>query len=431
MNEPDRGGESLFARACRTLPGGVNSPVRAFRGVGGEPVFVRAAQGAWLEGEDGRRYLDFIGGYGPMILGHRPPAVEAAVAAALARGTVFGAPTRAEVELAERIVSAVPSLEMVRLVSSGTEATMSALRLARAATGRRKLIKLAGCYHGHGDAFLVAAGSGAATIGTPSSPGVPAAVTADTLVADYNDLSGVEALFGEHGEDVAALFVEPVAGNMGLVPPRPGYLEGLRRLCDRHGALLVFDEVMTGFRLAWGGAQERFRILPDLTTMGKVIGGGLNIGAYGGRRELMERIAPAGPVYQAGTLSGNPLAVAAGLATLGELMRDGGAVYEQLERATARIADAIVAAADRAGVPCRVQRVGSMLGFFMTRSEVWSLAAVDASDRATFARLFHALLREGVYLPPSAYETLFVSAAHGSSEIEHAARAFERAFASL
>jgi glutamate-1-semialdehyde 2,1-aminomutase len=425
------GEESLFSRACRTLPGGVNSPVRAFRGVGGEPVFVRAAQGAWLEGEDGRRYLDFIGGYGPMILGHRPPAVETAVAAALARGTVFGAPTRAEVELAEHIVAAVPSLEMVRLVSSGTEATMSALRLARAVTGRRKLIKLAGCYHGHGDAFLVAAGSGAATIGTPSSPGVPPAVTADTLVADYNDLTGIAALFAEHGEDVAALFVEPVAGNMGLVPPKPGFLEGLRRLCDRHGSLLVFDEVMTGFRVAWGGAQQRFRVLPDLTTLGKVIGGGLNIGAYGGRRELMERIAPAGPVYQAGTLSGNPLAVAAGLATLGELACDEGAVYDQLDRATAHLGEAIAAAADRAGVPCRVQRVGSMLGFFLTRGEVWSLADVDASDRALFARLFHALLREGVYLPPSAYETLFVSAAHGSSELGHAATAFERAFASL
>jgi len=283
--------ESLFARACRVIPGGVNSPVRAFRGVGGDPVFVRAAKGAWLEGEDGRRYVDYIGGYGPMILGHRHPAVEAAIGRALSRGTVFGAPTAAEIELAERIVEAVPSLEMVRLVSSGTEATMSALRLARAATGRDKVVKFAGCYHGHADSFLVAAGSGAATIGTPSSPGVPRAVTADTLVAAYNDLAAVEELFARHGDGIAAVFVEPIAGNMGLVPPVDGFLPGLRSLCDRHGALLVFDEVMTGFRVAWGGAQSLYGVRPDLTTLGKVIGGGLNIGAYGGERRLMERIA--------------------------------------------------------------------------------------------------------------------------------------------
>jgi glutamate-1-semialdehyde 2,1-aminomutase len=421
----------LLARASRVIPGGVNSPVRAFRGVGGEPVFVRSAEGAWLEGEDGRRYLDLIGGYGPMILGHRHPAVEEAVAAALLRGTVFGAPTLAEVELAERIVAAVPSLEMVRLVSSGTEATISALRLARAATGRDRLVKLAGCYHGHGDPFLVAAGSGAATLGTPSSPGVPRAVTADTLVAPYNDLDALAALFARHGREIAALFVEPVAGNMGLVPPRPGYLAGLRALCDEHGSLLVFDEVMTGFRVAWGGAQALFGVRPDLTTLGKVIGGGLNIGAYGGPRELMQRIAPAGPVYQAGTLSGNPLAVAAGRATLEALAADGGAVYDQLERASRDLATAITDAAGRAGVPCRVHRQGSMLGFFLTGEEVWSLADVDASDRASFARLFHALLAEGVHLPPSPYEALFVSAAHGRAEIEHAATAFERAFARL
>ena len=421
----------LLARASRVMPGGVNSPVRAFRGVGGEPVFVRAAEGAWLEGEDGRRYLDFIGGYGPMILGHRHPAVEEAVAAALRRGTVFGAPTLAEVEIAERIVAAVPSLEMVRLVSSGTEATMSALRLARAATGRDRVVKLAGCYHGHGDAFLVAAGSGAATIGSPSSPGVPAAVVADTLVAPYNDLEAAEGLFARHGREIAALFVEPIAGNMGLVPPRAGYLAGLRELCDAHGALLVFDEVMTGFRVAWGGAQSLFDVRPDLTTLGKVIGGGLNIGAYGGPRALMERVAPAGPVYQAGTLSGSPLAVAAGLATLEQLAADGFAVYERLERTSAALAASIADAAARAGVPCRVHRQGSMLGFFLTGGEVWSLADVDASDRPAFARLFHALLAEGVHLPPSPYEALFVSSAHGAHEIEHAAGAFARAFARL
>jgi len=424
-------GGGLLARASRVMPGGVNSPVRAFRGVGGEPVFVRAAEGAWLEGEDGRRYLDLIGGYGPMILGHRHPAVEEAVAAALRRGTVFGAPTLAEVELAERLVAAVPSLEMVRLVSSGTEATMSALRLARAATGRDRMVKLAGCYHGHGDAFLVAAGSGAATIGSPSSPGVPAAVVADTLVAPYNDLEAASALFARHGREIAALFVEPIAGNMGLVPPRPGYLAGLRELCDAHGALLVFDEVMTGFRVAWGGAQSLLDVRPDLTTLGKVIGGGLNIGAYGGPRALMERVAPAGPVYQAGTLSGSPLAVAAGLATLEQLAADGFAVYERLERTSAALAAGIADAAAGAGVPCRVHRQGSMLGLFLTGGEVRSLADVDASDRVAFARLFHGLLAEGVHLPPSPYEALFVSAAHGAREIEHAAGAFSRAFARL
>src|SRR6185503_5149098 len=341
-----------------------------FRGVGGEPVFIRAAHGAWLEAEDGRRYVDYIGGYGPMILGHRHPAVEEAVARALRRGTVFGAPTAAEVELAERIVDAVPSLEMVRLVSSGTEATMSALRLARAATGRSKLVKFAGCYHGHGDAFLVAAGSGAATIGTPSSPGVPAAVTADTLVAPYNDLDAVEAHFARTGDDIAAVFVEPIAGNMGLVLPRDGFLAGLRRLCDQHGALLVFDEVMTGFRVAWGGAQALLGVRPDLTTLGKVIGGGLNIGAYGGPRALMERIAPAGPVYQAGTLSGSPLAVAAGLATLEQLAD--GTVYAGLERTSARLAEGIAAAASRAGASCRVHRVGSILRILLTAGDVES-----------------------------------------------------------
>jgi glutamate-1-semialdehyde 2,1-aminomutase len=420
-----------YERACRVMPGGVSSPVRAFRGVGGEPVFIRAAQGAWLEGEDGRRYVDYIGGYGPMILGHRHPAVEEAIRKALERGTVFGAPTVAEIELAERIVSMVPSVEMVRLVSSGTEATMSALRLARAATGRDKLVKLAGCYHGHADPFLVAAGSGAATIGAPSSPGVPAAVTRDTLVAPYGDLAAMEALFAAHGNEIAALFVEPIAGNMGVVLARAGYLEGLRRLCSVHGALLVFDEVMTGFRILPGGAQELFGITPDLTTMGKVIGGGLNIGAYGGPRDLMLKIAPAGPVYQAGTLSGNPLAVAAGLATLEQLADDDFAIYLQLEETSARLAMGIENAAAKAGVPVRVQRIGSMLGVFLTGDQVWTLADVDASDRAGFARLFHALLAAGVHLPPSPYETLFVSAAHGEAEIAATVGAFESAFAAV
>jgi glutamate-1-semialdehyde 2,1-aminomutase len=416
-----------LARAERVLPGGVSSPVRAFRGVGGEPVFIRSAAGAWLEDEDGNRYLDYIGGYGPHILGHRHPAVEQAVREALERGTAFGAPTLAEVELGERIVGALPAVEMVRLVNSGTEATMSALRLARAATGRDLFVKFAGCYHGHADAFLVAAGSGAATIGVPSSPGVPAAVTAATLVAPYNDLAAVEALFAARGDEIAAVFVEPLAGNMGLVPPVAGFLAGLRALCDRHDALLVFDEVMTGFRVAWGGAQELFGIRPDLSTFGKVIGGGLPTGAFGGRRDLMQRIAPAGPVYQAGTLSGNPLAVAAGLAALGALSADGGAAYRRLERSSARLEAGLLDVAARHGVPLQVPRQGSMVGLFFSERPVRDLSDVTASDRPLFARVFHRLLAHGVHLPPSPYETLFVSLAHGDDEIDRTVEAFDRA----
>jgi glutamate-1-semialdehyde 2,1-aminomutase len=420
---------SLLARASRVIPGGVNSPVRAFRGVGGEPVFIRSASGAWLEDEEGRRYVDYIGGYGPHILGHRHPAVEEAVRRALERGTAFGAPTLAEVELAELVVSAVPSLDMVRLVSSGTEATMSALRLARAATGRDLFLKFEGCYHGHGDAFLVAAGSGAATIGVPSSPGVPRAVTGATLVAPYNDLEAVEALFAAHGPSIAAVFVEPLAGNMGLVPPLPGFLAGLRALCDRHGALLVFDEVMTGFRVAWGGAQQLFGIRPDLSTFGKVIGGGLPTGAFGGRRDLMERIAPAGPVYQAGTLSGNPLAVAAGHAALLALAADGGAAYARLEATSARLEAGLLEVAARHGVPLQVPRQGSMLGLFFASGPVRNLADVTASDRTFFARVFHRLLAHGVHLPPSPYETLFVSLAHGDAEVDRTVEAFDLSLA--
>jgi glutamate-1-semialdehyde 2,1-aminomutase len=419
----------LLERAELFIPGGVNSPVRAFHAVGGAPVFVRAAQGAWLEAQDGRRYVDYIGGYGPHILGHNAPEVVAAVMGALARGTAFGAPTSAEVELAELIASALPPVEMVRLVNSGTEATMSALRLARAATGRNKLVKFAGCYHGHADPFLVAAGSGAATLGVPSSPGVPEAVTADTLVAPYNDLEAVTRLFHEHGAEIAALFVEPVAGNMGLVPPEPGFLPGLRQLCSRHGALLVFDEVMTGFRVHWGGAQSLFEIEPDLTALGKVIGGGLPIGAYGGPRDLMRRVAPAGPVYQAGTLSGNPLAVAAGLAALRRLQQDNFAIYDRLEQVGGVLQSAIESTAARYGIPCRVQRQGSMLGLFFTSQPVSELRHVDGSDRHLFARVFHRLLAAGVHLPPSPYETMFLSAAHGAREITLTAEAFERAFA--
>jgi glutamate-1-semialdehyde 2,1-aminomutase len=419
----------LLARAEKVLPGGVNSPVRAFRGVGGSPVFVRAAQGAYLEGEDGRRYIDYIGGYGPHILGHRHPAVVAAIAEALGRGTAFGAPTLAEVEIAETIVAALPPVEMVRLVNSGTEATMSALRLARAATGRDRFIKFEGCYHGHADPFLIAAGSGAATIGVPSSPGVPAAVVADTLLAPYNDLAAVTELFARHADGVAAVIVEPIAGNMNLVPPVPGFLAGLRDLCDRHGALLIFDEVMTGFRVGWGSAQGLLGVRPDLTTLGKVIGGGLPLAAYAGPRDLMRRIAPAGPVYQAGTLSGNPLAVAAGRAALRELGQDDPCPYEALEAAGARLQAGIEAAGRRHGIPCRMERQGSMLGLFFTAAPVHRMEDVTATDRARFSRVFHRLLDHGVHLPPSPYETMFLSTAHGEAEIAATLEAFDAAFA--
>jgi glutamate-1-semialdehyde 2,1-aminomutase len=423
------GDPMLMARAEKVLPGGVSSPVRAFRGVGGTPVFVRSAQGAWLEGEDGRRYIDYIGGYGPHILGHRHPAIVAAIAEALGRGTAFGAPTLAEVEIAETIAAALPGVDMVRLVNSGTEATMSALRLARAATGRDKFLKFEGCYHGHADPFLIAAGSGAATIGVPSSPGVPAAVVADTLLAPYNDLDAVERLFAREGDAIAAIIVEPIAGNMNLVPPVPGFLAGLRALCDRHGAILIFDEVMTGFRVGWGSAQGVLDVRPDLTTLGKVIGGGLPLAAYAGRRDLMQRIAPAGPVYQAGTLSGNPLAVAAGRAALAELGKDDPCPYEALEAAGARLQKGIEAAGERYGIACRVERQGSMLGLFFTAGPIHRMEDVTATDRPRFSRVFHKLLDRGVHLPPSPYETMFLSTAHGEAEIAATLEAFDAAFA--
>jgi glutamate-1-semialdehyde 2,1-aminomutase len=366
-----------------------------------------------------------------MILGHCRPEVVAAIRAAAGRGQSFGAPTVEEVELAERIIGALPSVEMVRLVCSGTEATMSALRLARAATGRDRVIKFEGCYHGAADAFLVAAGSGALTIGVPSSPGVPAAVTAHTLLAPYNDLDRVEALFRDNGGDIAAVIVEPIAGNMGLVPPLEGFLAGLRQLCTRHGALLVFDEVMTGFRVGWSGAQGLLGVAPDLTCLAKVIGGGMPIGAYAGPRELMQRVAPAGDVYQAGTLSGNPIAVAAGAATLELLSAGDGSAYAQLEAAGDRLATGIERLAARHRVPCMVQRRGSMLSFFLTEAPVRTLADVDRSDRRAWSRLFHLLLDRGVHLPPSPYETLFVSTAHGEAEIDATLEAFDDSLAAL
>lgn len=408
---------ALFERAKRVIPGGVNSPVRAFRGVGGTPPFIVHAAGAHVEDADGNRYLDLVGSWGPMIVGHAHPDVQAAVRHAAAHGFSYGAPTGQETTLAEAIVDRVPGIEMVRLVNSGTEATMSALRLARAATRRDAFIKFDGCYHGHADPFLVAAGSGALDIGVPDSPGVPAAVAAQTLVVPFNDLEAVEEMFRSHPDPIAAVIVEPVGGNAGCIPPVPGFLEGLRAVCDRFGALLIFDEVMTGFRVTRGGAIERFGVQPDLVTFGKVIGGGFPIGAYAGSRALMEQIAPAGPVYQAGTLSGNPVAVAAGLATLNLLTP---AAYESLERAGRRVEDAVhdmTQKAAAAGRPLCFQRVGSMFSLFFAAGPVQSLTDASRADTEAFRRFFHGMLADGVYLAPSAFESSFLSLAHTDDDL--------------
>jgi glutamate-1-semialdehyde 2,1-aminomutase len=409
--------EELLARAHRTIPGGVNSPVRAFKGVGGVPRFVRAAQGAFLEDVDGNRLLDFIGSWGVMVLGHAHPAVRRALAGAIELGTSYGTPTEGEIELAEEIVSRVPGVDVVRLVKSGTEATMSAVRLARAATRRDRIVKFRGGYHGHGDAFLVEAGSGAATLGVPSSPGVPAGTAADSLVAEFNDLDSVRTLFEAHDGEIAAVVIEPVCGNMGCVPPAEGFLEGLRALTTERGALLIFDEVMTGFRVAEGGAQARYGIVPDLTTLGKVIGGGLPVGAYGGKDELMRMIAPDGPVYQAGTLSGNPLAVAAGLATL-RYIRDEGRVYDHLERLGRIFDDGYRDLGARLGLPMQWNRVGGMGSLFFSEAPVVDWPTAAASDRARFNRFFHGLLDRGIHLPPSPFEAWFWSYAHTEEDVE-------------
>ena len=401
---------ALFAEAQRLIPGGVNSPVRAFRGVGGVPRFIARGEGAHLLDVDGNRYIDYVLSWGPLILGHAHPHVITAVTEQAARGTSFGAPTELESELARLITQAMPAVELVRFVSSGTEATMSAIRLARAYTRCAKVIKFAGCYHGHADEFLVQAGSGVATLGLPDSPGVPAAATADTLSAPYNDLAAVEELLERHPEQVAAIIVEPVAGNMGLVPPIAGYLAGLRRLADRHGALLVFDEVMTGFRVAHGGAQARYGVTPDLTCLGKVIGGGLPAAAYGGRRAIMELIAPSGPVYQAGTLSGNPLAMAAGVATLRAISAPG--VFERLEQLTTTLRDGLLQAGRAADIALQATAAGSMWGIFFADEPVTDYASAKRADTARYARFFHALLDRGVYMAPSQFEAAFVSLAH-------------------
>ncbi|MGQ9511662.1 glutamate-1-semialdehyde 2,1-aminomutase [Thermodesulfitimonas sp.] len=418
--------ESLFTTAQRYLPGGVNSPVRAFKAVGCQPIFIAQGNGSRVLDVDGNSFIDYVCSWGPLILGHAHPAVVEAVKTTAERGTSYGAPTELEVELAKRIVDALPAVEMVRLVNSGTEATMSAVRLARAYTRRSKIVKFEGCYHGHADAFLIKAGSGALTLGVPTSPGVPETVAGDTLIAPYNDLAMVEEIFQRAGEEIAAVILEPVAGNMGVVPPEPGFLEGLRRLCTAYGALLVFDEVITGFRVGYGGAQERYGVLPDLTCLGKIIGGGLPVGAYGGKRAIMELVVPAGPVYQAGTLSGNPLAVAAGIATL-DLLREPG-TYERLEALGARLAAGLEAAAQEAGVPVTVNRVGSLLTVFFTPGPVKDYASATTADTGRFAAFFREMLAGGIYLPPSQFEALFVSLAHSVADIEETVAVATQAF---
>jgi glutamate-1-semialdehyde 2,1-aminomutase len=444
---------ALFEEAQRHLPGGVNSPVRAFRGVGGTPRFIQRAQGSRVWDADGNEYIDYVASWGPLIAGHAHPAVVQAIQEAAPRGTSYGAPTEAEVRLAELVKIAFPAIELVRFVNSGTEATMSALRLARGATGRELIVKFDGGYHGHADGLLVQAGSGPLTLGAPDSPGVPAAAAAQTLSIPFNDLAAVSAAFDEHPQQIAALILEPVAGNMGVIPPVAGFLEGLRALCTKHGTLLIFDEVITGFRLAWGGAQEYFGLthrtadgrnvprlagstgsaatgqsgqsangaqastLPDLVCLGKIVGGGLPVGAYGGRRDLMERIAPLGPVYQAGTLSGNPLAMAAGLATL-ELLRDP-AVYQRLDALAVRLQTGLGDAASAAGIPYRSNRAGSMLTGFFTDTPVTDYTSAKKADTARYARFFHALLDRGVYFAPSQFEAAFVSLAHTEADIAH------------
>ena len=405
----------LFQRALQLMPGGVNSPVRAFKSVGGEPFFTARADGAYLWDVEGARYIDYVGSWGPMIVGHNHPRVREAVERAVRDGLSFGTPSPAEVTMAETITRLVPSVEMVRMVNSGTEATMSAIRLARGATGRSKIVKFEGCYHGHGDSFLVKAGSGALTFGVPTSPGVPKAAADLTLTLPYNDLAAAEALFAEQGADIAGLIIEPVAGNMNCIPPRDGYLQGLRDLCTRHGAVLIFDEVMTGFRVSLCGAQAHYGVIPDLTTFGKVIGGGMPVGAYGGRRELMEQIAPSGPIYQAGTLSGNPVAMAAGLAMLALLQTPG--FHDALAARTRLLCDGLQAVADAVGVPFSTNRVGGMFGLFFTGEKVQTYAQATAADSALFNRFFHGMLKRGVYLAPSAFEAGFLSSAHSEQDI--------------
>ena len=422
--------EQMFSRAQQTIPGGVNSPVRAFKSVGGTPVFIARADGAYIYDVDGKAYIDYVGSWGPMLLGHNHPSIRQAVIAAAENGLSFGAPCPAEIEMAELVSKLVPSMEMLRMVSSGTEATMSAIRLARGYTGRNTIVKFEGCYHGHADSLLVKAGSGALTLGVPNSPGVPADFAKYTLTCEFNNLAELTELFAQHGKDIACIIVEPVAGNMNCIPPAPGFLEGLRALCDEHGAVLIFDEVMTGFRVALGGAQSYYGIKPDLTTLGKIIGGGMPVGAFGGKREIMQHIAPLGPVYQAGTLSGNPVAMAAGLAALTEISKAG--VYEALTAKTTALLAGLQAAADKAGVPFTTNQVGGMFGLFFTEQRtVTSYQQATLCNIDAFKRFFHLMLAEGVYLAPSAYEAGFLSLAHSEQDLATTIAAAERAFNQL
>jgi glutamate-1-semialdehyde 2,1-aminomutase len=421
---------SLFSEASQVIPGGVNSPVRAFRGVGGEPVFFERASGAYAYAADGTRYIDYVGSWGPMILGHAHPKVIRTVQERAALGLSFGAPTEIETRLARRVCELLPSIELVRFVSSGTEATMSAIRLARGYTGRTKIVKFEGCYHGHSDSLLVKAGSGALTLGVPTSPGVPADLAQHTLTLAYNDIAQAQQLFSDMGHEIAAVIVEPVAGNMNCIPPVPGFLEALRSICTHAGTVLIFDEVMTGFRVARGGAQELYNIRPDLTTLGKIIGGGMPVGAFGGRRDIMEQIAPLGPVYQAGTLSGNPVAMAAGLATLDELTA--GDFYEKLAEKTRKLAEGIASEAKSAKIPLQENHVCGMFGLFFTAdSPVRYFRQVMSCDVERFKKFFHGMLKEGIYLAPSAYEAGFMSAAHTDEDIDATIAAARRVFAAI
>jgi len=420
---------ALFSRARELIPGGVNSPVRAFKSVGGEPFFAQSAEGAYIVDVDGNRYVDYVGSWGPMIAGHAHPQVLAAVAETMRNGLSFGVPNPLEVTMAERIAQIVPSCEMVRMVNSGTEATLSAIRVARGATGRTRIVKFEGCYHGHGDSFLVKAGSGVMTLGLPNSPGVPSALADLTSTIAYNDFDAATQLFDEIGSEIAGLIIEPIVGNANCILPRDGYLQHLHELCTKHGALLIFDEVMTGFRVALGGAQARYGITPDLSTFGKIIGGGMPVGAYGGRRDLMEQVAPSGPIYQAGTLSGNPVAMAAGLATLDLIQVPG--FHTELERRTHVLCDGLEAAARGAGIAFWTTRAPGMFGLYFREGPVETFEEAKASDTARFNRFFHAMLGRGVYLAPSAFEAGFVSSAHGDAEIAHTIEAARASFAEI
>ncbi len=422
--------KSLFERAKQFIPGGVNSPVRAFRAVGGNPIFIKRASGAFLYDEDGNEYVDLINSWGPMILGHAHPLVEEAVKVALSSSPSFGAPTAREVDMAELICTVVPSIEKVRMVNSGTEATMSAIRVARGFTNREKIIKMEGCYHGHGDSFLIAAGSGALTFGTPDSPGVTKGTAMDTLIAPYNDISAITRLVDMNKDAVAAIILEPVVGNMGCVAPKPGYLQGLRALCDKHGIVLIFDEVMTGFRLALGGAQELFDVTPDLTTLGKIIGGGLPVGAYGGKKEIMDYVSPVGPVYQAGTLSGNPLAMAAGL-TMIKYLRENPAVYTSINKRSSLLAEHIKKQLLEKGLNYTINQVGSMFTLFFTDKEVIDFPTATTSDTKRFASYFQSMLQQGIYMAPSQYEAMFISYAVDDAIIDRILNASEKALSRM